>query len=420
MNGGTTDQLEPEIDALLAQGFGTFKVKVGFDARVDAERLRTIQRVTRGRAAIRVDANQGFGVEEAKWFASGMDPEGIELFEQPCAAGDWEAACAVAAVSTVPMMLDESIYGVDDIRRAAELRAARYIKVKLMKLGSLERLVSAVELIRALGMEPVLGNGVACEVGCWMEALVARTHIRNAGEMNGYLKQAEPLLANPPRFANGAIQLEPGYRPELDRAAVRRVARASARVRRGGASALARPRVQVSTRTIITGVIGSDTHIVGNRILSMALERAGYKVVALGALTPAHEFVKAAVETDADAILVSSLYGQGELDCRGFRELCVETGLDDILLYVGGNLIVGKHPWPEVERMFLDMGFDRAAAHQQPEDAIDGRLGQDACAREFLERGRRLGAGNQLEHRECAQRRGIGFVGRCAHSAGFR
>lgn len=112
---------------------------------------------------------------------------------------------------------------------------------------------------------------------------------------------------------------------------------------------------------VVTGVIGSDTHIVGNRILSMALEKAGYKVVTLGALTPASEFVHAAVETAADAILVSSLYGQGELDCRGFRDLCVEAGLEDILLYVGGNLVVGKQRWPSVEQRFLDMGFDRAA-----------------------------------------------------------
>jgi methylaspartate mutase sigma subunit len=114
-------------------------------------------------------------------------------------------------------------------------------------------------------------------------------------------------------------------------------------------------------RTIVTGVIGSDTHIVGNRILTMALEKAGYKVVSLGALTPATDFVKAAVETRAAAILVSSLYGQGELDCRGFRDLCVETGLQDILLYVGGNLVVGKRSWEETEKTYLDMGFDRAA-----------------------------------------------------------
>jgi len=113
-------------------------------------------------------------------------------------------------------------------------------------------------------------------------------------------------------------------------------------------------------RTLITGVIGSDTHIVGNRILSLALEKAGFKVVALGALTPAQDFIKAAIETAADAILVSSLYGQGELDCRGFRDMCVEAGLDDILLYVGGNLVVGKRSWEETEKTYLGMGFDRA------------------------------------------------------------
>jgi methylaspartate mutase sigma subunit len=115
-------------------------------------------------------------------------------------------------------------------------------------------------------------------------------------------------------------------------------------------------------KTLVTGVIGSDTHIVGNRILSMALEKAGYKVISLGALTPAADFVKAAVETNADAIMVSSLYGQGELDCRGFRDLCVEAGLANILLYIGGNLVVGKQDWTEVEQRFIAMGFDRAAA----------------------------------------------------------
>jgi methylaspartate mutase sigma subunit len=134
--------------------------------------------------------------------------------------------------------------------------------------------------------------------------------------------------------------------------------------------------------TIVTGVIGADTHIVGNRILSMALEKAGFKVVALGALTPAPEFVKAAVETAADAILVSSLYGQGELDCRGFRDLCVEAGLEKILLYVGGNLIVGKHPWPDVEKIFLDMGFDRAAAPGTRAETVIDWLNRDLAARE--------------------------------------
>jgi len=134
-------------------------------------------------------------------------------------------------------------------------------------------------------------------------------------------------------------------------------------------------------RTLVTGVIGADTHIVGNRILSMALEEAGFKVVALGALTPAEEFIKAAIETAADGIMVSSLYGQGELDCRGFRELCIEAGLSDILLYVGGNLVVGKQDWAGVERRFLDMGFDRAFPPGTRTDDVIRALNEDFAAR---------------------------------------
>ena len=130
----------------------------------------------------------------------------------------------------------------------------------------------------------------------------------------------------------------------------------------------------------MTGVIGSDTHIVGNRILSMALEQAGYTVVALGALTPASDFIKAAVETGADAILVSSLYGQGELDCRGFRDMCVEAGLGGILLYVGGNLVVGKQAWDEVEQRFLAMGFDRVAPPGARVETVLEWLAQDLSA----------------------------------------
>ncbi len=113
-------------------------------------------------------------------------------------------------------------------------------------------------------------------------------------------------------------------------------------------------------KTVVTGVIGADCHIVGNRILQMALEEAGFKVVPLGIMVAQEEFVKAAIETDADAILVSSLYGQGELDCQGLRDKFEEAGLGRIHLVVGGNLVVGKQEWAEVERRFLAMGFDRA------------------------------------------------------------
>lgn len=112
-------------------------------------------------------------------------------------------------------------------------------------------------------------------------------------------------------------------------------------------------------KTIVLGVIGADCHAVGNKILDYALTEAGYNVVNIGVLSPQEDFINAAVETSADAILVSSLYGHGEIDCRGLREKCDEAGLKGIKLYVGGNIVVGKQNWEDVHKRFMEMGFDR-------------------------------------------------------------
>ena len=218
LQGDDAVELAAAFERLLADGYKTVKVKVGFDVDGDLRTLATIQSIVAGRAAIRVDANQGYTAAEAVAFVRGADPAGIELFEQPCAAGDWDAhheAANAAAATGLPLMLDESIYGVADIERAAREHACAYVKVKLMKLVALDALVAAIARIRALGMKPVLGNGVASDISCWMEALVAARHIDNAGEMNGFLKARRRLFAEPLRFEHGAIVVRPGA-PALD------------------------------------------------------------------------------------------------------------------------------------------------------------------------------------------------------------
>jgi methylaspartate mutase sigma subunit len=110
---------------------------------------------------------------------------------------------------------------------------------------------------------------------------------------------------------------------------------------------------------VVTGVIGADVHVVGNRLLAAALEQAGFRVVNLGVLVTQEEFINAAIESNADALLISSLYGHAELDCQGLRDKCVEAGLEEILIYVGGNIALGKQAWPEVEQRFLALGIDR-------------------------------------------------------------
>jgi methylaspartate mutase S subunit len=111
--------------------------------------------------------------------------------------------------------------------------------------------------------------------------------------------------------------------------------------------------------TVITGTVGMDAHVIGTKILSRALREAGFNVVELGMQVPPEEFIKVAQETNADAILMSSLYGMAELDLRGFKEKCMEAGLKDVILYIGGVLGVGRHDFKEDEKKFKKLGFDR-------------------------------------------------------------
>jgi len=111
--------------------------------------------------------------------------------------------------------------------------------------------------------------------------------------------------------------------------------------------------------TIITGTVGMDAHVIGTKVISRALKDAGFNVVALGMQVSPEEFISVAQETNADAILMTSLYGMAELDLKGFNDKRMEAGLGDMLLYIGGNLVIGRYDPKEVEPRFKELGFDR-------------------------------------------------------------
>lgn len=205
----------PEVDRLLDQGFRTFKVKVGKDVEADLARVQIIQRAVAGRATLRLDANRAFDRDQGIAFASKLDPTSIELFEQPCESDQWEANAAVAAASTVPLMLDEPICTLDDIERAGTIRNVGFCKLKLKRFGGLERLAAGLGAVRENGMEPVLGDGLGSEIHGWLEACVARGLVRNAGEYNGFLKPHGRLFENALPFAEGVLTLPKGYWPVL-------------------------------------------------------------------------------------------------------------------------------------------------------------------------------------------------------------
>ena len=128
-------------------------------------------------------------------------------------------------------------------------------------------------------------------------------------------------------------------------------------------------------RKIVTGVVGDDIHVMGIRLVEHALKAAGAEVVSLGVMTPVQEFVEAAIETAADAVVISSSNGHAALFCEGIRGVFTEAGLGDLPLFIGGNLAVGKQAsWEEVEQDYLDLGFDQVFPPNADLDAAMVRL----------------------------------------------
>ncbi|MCG8547823.1 MAG: mandelate racemase [Alphaproteobacteria bacterium] len=229
VNSKDLDAIPAEIESHIAAGFTTLKVKVGWKVDDDLARLALIQEVNAGRATLRLDANQGYSREDAIRFVQGLDPDSLELFEQPCDCADWQSNAAVAEISPVPVMMDESIYGLDDIDRAAAMPGCGYVKLKISKMTGVNLLIEGLQRIREKGLQPVLGNGAATDIGCWIETCVAPRTIDNAGEMCGFLKNREQLLETPLTFENGNIVLPGGYNARLNHAVVEKLAVAKER-----------------------------------------------------------------------------------------------------------------------------------------------------------------------------------------------
>ena len=210
------ERLEAEIERLIAEGFRTLKIKVGKDLDQDIRRVTHIQELSDGRAALRIDANRAYNKEQGLRFVSSVKPDAIELFEQPCDADDWSSNAEIANRSPIPIMLDEPICSLDDIERAGNIDGVEFCKLKLKRFGGLSQLTHALQRVRELGMQPVLGDGLGSDIHNWLEACVARSTISNAGEFNGFLKMKYGLFQQELFVDKGVLVLPPGFYPRLD------------------------------------------------------------------------------------------------------------------------------------------------------------------------------------------------------------
>ena len=182
--GGAEDELVTDITittgtvaeaAREARDFAAFKmlkVKIGggpLDR--DVARVLAIRR-ERPDARLLVDANAGLSVEEAVEFAREVAGAEIELFEQPIAAGNWEALADVRGRTGLRIAIDESVTCADDVTQAKAHGAADAVNMKIMKSGVFEVLRIA-QRARETGMIRMIGGMVETRLAMGTSAAIA-------------------------------------------------------------------------------------------------------------------------------------------------------------------------------------------------------------------------------------------------------
>mgnify|MGYP000008434601 FL=1 len=135
---GTIPALNDEADLERVvnsfPGVKTFKVKVGTDVSDDLHRLDVI-RTLRPNAAIRIDVNGLWNVEEAEMFLNSVGE--IEYVEQPCAT--------IAELRELKQRVDVKIVGDEVLRKSTNpfdvdlTGAVDYLMLKVQPLGGIKK-----------------------------------------------------------------------------------------------------------------------------------------------------------------------------------------------------------------------------------------------------------------------------------------
>jgi L-alanine-DL-glutamate epimerase-like enolase superfamily enzyme len=157
-----------------ARGFRALKIKVGKD--LDSE-VRAIAAIARAapRARLRIDANGGYTAKEAIALARECERLGVdvECWEQPCASEDVAALAQVAAALNAPVVADESVKTLDDVRRAMAQGFAGGVNLKLAKSGGLLPCMAMGRAARAGGLKIMVGGMVETRLGMTAAAHLA-------------------------------------------------------------------------------------------------------------------------------------------------------------------------------------------------------------------------------------------------------
>ena len=163
---------EPEkmaSDALKIKmlGYPAIKVKLGKDGRKDVERMKAIRTAVGDDIPLRIDANQGWMVEEAIETLQALTPLNIQHCEEPIARWNFMQLPRVKRESPIPIMADECCGDHHDAARLIELKACDYLNIKLGKSGGIYKALKMVKLAEAAGIH--------LQVGAMIESRLAMT-----------------------------------------------------------------------------------------------------------------------------------------------------------------------------------------------------------------------------------------------------
>ncbi len=125
------DNIDKMLFKMKEQPWPVYKVKLGTDQ--DIAIIKALRAATD--AVIRVDANAGWTLEEAKEKIPQLAELGVEMIEQPLAKDNWEGMQQLYQESSLPLFADESCVFEQDVLRCAN--HFHGINIKLTKCSGL-------------------------------------------------------------------------------------------------------------------------------------------------------------------------------------------------------------------------------------------------------------------------------------------
>jgi muconate cycloisomerase len=146
------------VPLLLAQGARALKIKLGAPEGIEADKAifaSAAEAADGSGAVLRVDANGGWSLDEARDMMVWLAERGAEYVEQPLPRGAEDQLPALFARRPLPIFLDESCRVASDIPGFAG--HVDGVNLKLMKCGGITEALRIVATARAFGLKTMIG-----------------------------------------------------------------------------------------------------------------------------------------------------------------------------------------------------------------------------------------------------------------------